>query len=136
MPLVVGRTADTANELLAQQPLGSEVIGVPTKAGKHPGYVVKQEPRNGYLSANDSVRLYVTRPDPRYGLLPNLVGSSVTAARSRLKTLKARTKVTYDKGPAGSVLEQTPEPGVAAGKGLKVTLVVGRGDSQRESLIT
>jgi penicillin-binding protein 1A len=126
VPLVVGRTVDTANELLAEQPLGSELIGVPTKAGKHPGYVVKQEPRNGYLSANDSVRLYVTRPDPRYGLLPNLVGSSVTAARSRLKTLEARTRVTYDKGPTGSVLEQTPEPGVAAGKGLKVTLVVGR----------
>jgi beta-lactam-binding protein with PASTA domain len=68
----------------------------------------------------------VTRPDPRYGLLPNLVGSSVTAARSRLKTLEARTKVTYERGPTGSVLEQTPEPGVAAGKGLKVRLVVGR----------
>ena len=39
--------------------------------------MIKQEPRNGYLSANDTVRLYVTRPDPRYGLLPNLVGSSV-----------------------------------------------------------
>ena len=126
VPLVVGKTVDTANELLAQQPLGSELIGVPTKAGKHPGYVVKQEPRHGYLSANDTVRLYVTRPDPRYGLLPNLVGSSVTAARARLKTLKARTTVTYDKGSPGSVLEQTPEPGVAAGKGLKVTLVVGR----------
>ena len=54
---------------------------MPAKPGKHPGYVIKQEPRNGYLSANDTVRLYVTRPDPRYGLLPNLVGSSVTAAR-------------------------------------------------------
>ena len=78
VPLVVGKTVDTAKEALAQQPLGSELIGVPTKPGKHPGYVVKQEPRNGYLSANDTVRLYVTRPDPRYGLLPNLVGSSVT----------------------------------------------------------
>ena len=126
VPLVVGKTVDTANELLAQQPLGSELIGVPTKAGKHSGYVVKQEPRDGYLSANDTVRLYVTRPDPRYGLLPNLVGSSLTAARSRLKTLKARTTVTYDKGSPGAVLEQTPEPGVAAGKGIKVTLVVGR----------
>ena len=126
VPLVVGKTVDTANELLAQQPLGSELIGVPTKPGKHSGYVVKQEPRDGYLSANDTVRLYVTRPDPRYGLLPNLVGSSLTAARSRLKKLKARTTVTYDKGAPGAVLEQTPEPGVAAGKGIKVTLVVGR----------
>ena len=72
------------------------------------------------------MRLYVTRPDPRFGLLPNLVGSSVTAARARLRALKAKTTITYDKGPAGSVLEQTPEPGVAAGRGLKVVLVVGR----------
>ena len=84
-----------------QQPLGSELIGVPTKAGKHPGYVVKQEPRNGYLSANDTVRLYVTRPDPRYGLLPNLVGSSVTAARSRLKTLEGPHDGHLRQGPAG-----------------------------------
>jgi len=126
VPVVVGRTIDTANGLLSRQPLGSELIGVPAKPGTHPGYVVKQEPRNGYLSANSTVRLYVTRPDPRYGLLPNLVGSSITAARARLRTLKARTTITYDKGLLGSVLEQTPEPGVAAGPGLKVALVVGR----------
>ena len=72
------------------------------------------------------MRLYVTRPDPRYGLLPNLVGSSVTVARARLRKLEARTTVTYDKGPAESILEQKPEPGVAAGRGLEVTLIVGR----------
>jgi penicillin-binding protein 1A len=126
VPLLVGRTVDTATELLREQPLGSELIGVPTKPGKHSGYVVNQEPRDGYLSANDTVRLYVTRPDPRYGLLPNLVGSSLSVARARLKKLKAHTTVTYDKGPSGAVLEQTPDPGVAAGKGIKVTLVVGR----------
>jgi penicillin-binding protein 1A len=126
VPIVVGRTVDTANELLAQQPLGSELIGVPTKAGKHPGYVIKQEPRSGFLSANSTVRLYVTRPDPRYGLVPNLVGSSLRAARERLTAMQAKTKITYAKGTPGSVLEQKPEPGVAAGRGLKVALVVGR----------
>jgi len=126
VPLVIGKTIDAANETLAQTPLGSELIGVPTKAGTRPGYVVKQEPRNGFLSANDAVRLYVTRPDPRYGLLPNLVGSSVTVARRRLRALRARTTISYDKGPAGSVLEQRPEPGVAAGRGLEVALIVGR----------
>jgi membrane peptidoglycan carboxypeptidase len=131
VPLVIGRTIDTASETLAQQPLGTELIGVPAKAGKHPGYVIKQEPRNGFLSANSTVRLYVTRPDPRYGLLPNLVGSSVTAAQERLKKIKAKTTIRYDKGPAGSVLEQTPEPGVAAGKGLKVALIVGRGTTSQ-----
>ena len=98
VPLVVGKTVDAANETLAEQPLGSELIGVPAKAGKRPGYVIKQEPRNGFLSANDTVRLYVTRPDPRYGLLPNLVGSSVTVAKSRLRRIKARTTITYDAG--------------------------------------
>jgi membrane peptidoglycan carboxypeptidase len=126
VPLVVGKTVAVANGILARQPLESELIGVPARAGKRPGFVVKQEPRDGFLSANDPVRLYVTRPDPRYGLLPNLVGSSATAARARLRTLRAKTRIRYAKGPPGSVLAQTPDPGVAAGRGLKVTLVVGR----------
>jgi hypothetical protein len=126
VPLVIGKTVDAAKEALAEEPLGSELIGIPAKPGRRPGYVIKQEPRDGFLSANDSVRLYVTRPDPRYGLVPNLVGSSVRAAKSRLRTIKARTTITYARGPAGSVLEQTPEPGVAAGRGLRVALVVGR----------
>ena len=126
VPLVIGKTVDGANEALAEKPLGSELIGVPSKAGKRPGYVVKQEPRNGFLSANGIVRLYVTRPDPRFGLVPNLVGSSSTEAKRRLAAIKARTTITYEEGPEGSVLEQTPEPGVAAGRGLKVKLVVGR----------
>jgi penicillin-binding protein 1A len=126
VPLVVGRTIGTASRTLAGQRLGAELIGVPAKAGKHPGYVIKQEPRSGFLSADSSVRLYVTRPDPRFGLLPNLVGSSVNVAQSRLRKIGARTTITYEQGPAGSVLEQSPEPGVAAGKGLRVALIVGR----------
>ena len=126
VPVVVGKTVAVANDILKRQPLTSELIGVPAKAGTRPGFVLKQEPRTGFLSANDAVRLYVTRPDPRYGLLPNLVGSSATAARGRLKAIGAKTKLRYAPGPPGSVLEQMPQPGVAAGKGLRVTLVVGR----------
>src|SRR5262249_54564321 len=124
VPLVIGRTVDTARDAIAQQPLSTELIGVPTKIGKHPGYVINQEPRNGFLSANSTVRLYVTRPDPRYGLLPNLVGSSVTAAQARLKRIKAKTTIRYDRGPAGSVLEQSPRPGVPAGQGPHVALLL------------
>ncbi len=126
VPLVIGKTVAAAKTALEQQPLGSELIGVPARPGTRPGFVLKQEPRNGFLSANDAVRLYVSRPDPRYGLLPNLVGSSSAAARARLRTLKVKTKIRYAKGSAGAVLDQTPQPGVAAGRGLKVTLVVGR----------
>ncbi|RDI75291.1 penicillin-binding protein, 1A family [Gaiella occulta] len=124
VPLVVGLTAAAAQSRLAAQPLDAEIIGVPAQAGKRPGYVLRQEPRSGFLSARDSVRLYVTRPDPRYGLLPNLVGSSVKAARERLRRLQARPRIAFAAGPAGIVLEQSPEPGVAAGPGLRVTLVV------------
>ena len=35
--------------------------------------------------------------------------------------------ISYGKGPQGSVLEQSPRPGVAAGKNLRMLLVVGRG---------
>ena len=126
VPLVIGKTVSVANATLAQQPLTSDLIGIPAKPGTRPGFVLKQEPRGGFLSANDAVRLYVARPDPRYGLLPNLVGSSASAARARLRTLKAKTGIRYAKGTAGTVLDQKPAPGVAAGRGLKVTLVVGR----------
>ncbi len=137
VPLVVGKTVDTANETLAQQPLGSELIGVPTKAGKHPGYVIKQEPRNGFLSANATVRLYVTRPDPRFGLLPNLVGSSLRAARERLRAMKAKTTITYEKGLAGSVLEQDAgarRRGRPRAQGCVGRRPSGRRDAHREPL--
>ena len=126
VPFVVGKSVSAANAVLADKPLGSDLIGVPAKPGTRPGFVLKQEPRTGFLSARDAVRLYVSRPDPRYGLLPNLVGSSATAARARLKTLRAKTKIRYAKGAAGTVLDQKPQPGVAAGRNLKVTLIVGR----------
>src|SRR4029079_10045238 len=95
VPGVIGRTIDAATQVLAEQPLGTDLIGVPAKPGKQPGYVVKQEPRGGFLSANGSVRLWVTRPDPRYGLVPNLVGSSITAARARMRRIKARMTISY-----------------------------------------
>jgi penicillin-binding protein 1A len=126
VPLVIGMTVDAARARLALQPLSTEVIGVPATVGKRPGYVVKQEPRGTFLSANGTVRLFVTRPDPRYGLLPNLVGSSVAAARVRLHRLELKPKITFAAGTAGTVLEQTPDPGVTAGPGLRVTLVVAR----------
>ncbi|MSO96007.1 MAG: PBP1A family penicillin-binding protein [Thermoleophilia bacterium] len=126
VPFVVGKTVVAASESLALRRLASELIGIPARAGTRTGLVIKQEPRNGFLSAKDVVRLYVSRPDPRYGLIPNLVGSSATAARERLRALGAKTTVTYAVGPEGFVLEQKPQPGRAAGRGLKVTLVVGR----------
>lgn len=126
VPVVVGLTLDAARARLASQPLSSGTIGVPAKPGTRPGFVIKQEPRRGFLSAGDPVRLYVTRPDPRYGLVPNLVGSSLADARARLRDVRLNVRVTYARGTAGVVVAQRPQAGVAAGNGLRVGLVVGR----------
>ena len=82
VPLVVGKTVDTASEALAEKLLRTELIGVPTKPGKHPGYVVKQEPRDGYLSANDSVGSTSPGPTPAMGCCRTSWGSA-SAARAR-----------------------------------------------------
>jgi len=129
VPLVIGLTVNAARSRLAEEPLGAALVGVPARPGRRPGFVVKQEPRSGFLSANDTVRLYVTRPDPRYGVVPNLVGSSVAAARARLRQQHLKVKITYAEGPAGTVLRQTPDAGVAAAPSLPVRLVVARATS-------
>ncbi len=124
VPLVVGRSADSARTVLADVPLDASVILVPAKPRTRAGVVVKQEPRTGFLPADDPVRLYVTKAEA--GLVPNLVGSSIDTARERGRALGLRLVVSYELGPSGTVLEQDVTPGVAVESGLEVRLVVGR----------
>jgi membrane peptidoglycan carboxypeptidase len=127
VPAVTGLTIGDARELLAAQPLGVEAIGIPARPGTRPGIVVRQQPKlGGFASAASDVRLWVTRPDPRYGLLPNFVGSSLLDARARLRAMKAAPQIRYTAGAKGVVVSQKPAAGVAGGSGLRVTLVVGR----------
>jgi penicillin-binding protein 1A len=125
VPLVVGMSADSAVARLADQPLGAKVAYVPAKAGRVPGVVVKQKPREGGLSANDDVLLWVSKA--RYGLIPNFVGSSLDDVGRELERLKLRYRIAAASGPSGVVLRQTPSPGVAAAPRLTVSLVVGDG---------
>jgi penicillin-binding protein 1A len=124
VPLVVGDSVEEAKAVLSGVPLSGDVVLIPAKAGKRPGVVVNQEPRGGFLSANDAVRLYVSHA--RDGLVPNLVGSSEVEARVQLRKLGLRTSVRKDDGPAGVVLRQSLAPGVASRPGLAIRLVVGR----------
>jgi membrane peptidoglycan carboxypeptidase len=127
VPQVTGHQIGEARELLAAQPLGVSPIGIPAQPGARPGRVTRQEPKAGaFASAASDVRLWITRPDPRYGVVPNLVGSSLDDARAGLAPLDPRLRVTYAKGTPGVVLSQKPLPGVAAGKKIRVTLVIGR----------
>jgi penicillin-binding protein 1A len=128
VPPLTGMTVGEARERLSAKPLRTEVIGIPAPVGRPTGLVVRQQPKAGaFLSSGSGVRVWVTRPDPRYGLLPNLVGSSLLDARRQLRRVRISPKVTYASGLAGTVVRQAPSAGVAAGPRLKVTLVVGRG---------
>jgi penicillin-binding protein 1A len=127
VPVVVGRSVDSARTTLQSVPLTPDVVYVPAKVRSRPGEVVKQTPRGGFLSANGSVRLWVSAAQD--GLVPNLVGSSLPAARERSRKLKLRLKIQYGDGPEGTVVKQSVEAGVAAEPGLPLTLLVGRGGS-------
>jgi len=127
VPLVIGRSADSARTVLANVPLDASVILVPAKPRTRAGVVVKQEPRTGFLPAYERVRLYVTKAEA--GLVPNLVGSSIRTARERGRALGLRLDVSYELGPSGTVLEQDVTPGVAVESGLRIRLVVGRGST-------
>ena len=124
VPSVVGRSAESATARLALQPLGVQLVYAPAKAGTRPGVVVRQYPPNGGLSAHDSVILVISKA--RYGLVPDLVGSSLAAAREQIQKLRLKAEVVYRKGAVGNVLHQSLQPGIAAAPGLPIRIVVGR----------
>jgi penicillin-binding protein 1A len=131
VPLVVGMTEEAAVARLAQQPLEAEFVYVPAKAGRPPAIVQNQKPMAGGLSANDSVRLWVSKAE--HGLIPNFVGSSLADAGREVRRLKLRVRVVDAPGPMGVVLRQTPEAGLTAAPKLRVRLVVGDGSQRGNS---
>jgi penicillin-binding protein 1A len=125
VPLVIGMTADGAMARLAEQPLGARVAYAPAKAGTLPGIVVGQDPRDGGLSANDTVTIWISKA--RHGVLPNFVGSSLEDVQRETDRLKLRANVVTGPGREGTILQQFPRPGVAVAPRLRVKLVVGDG---------
>jgi membrane peptidoglycan carboxypeptidase len=125
VPLVVGMTEEAAVARLAAQPLEAELYYEPAKPGRTPSIVLSQEPKAGGLSANDSVKLFVSKA--AHGLVPNFVGSSLADASREVRRLKLRIRVVDAPGPTGMVLKQIPRAGVTAAPKLRVRLVVGDG---------
>lgn len=125
VPVLVGRSVDSARVALESVPLTPDVVYVPAKPRTRPGEVVKQAPRGGFLSANGTVRLWVSAAQD--GLVPNLVGSSLPAARELGRKLELRLKIQYGEGPEGTVVKQSLDAGIASRPGLPLTLLVGRG---------
>ena len=123
VPLVVGMTEAGAEAELAAQPLGAKVVYDEARPGALPGLVVRQTPRRGGLTAHDDVILVVSKA--RYGLLPNFVGSSLADVQREAKRLRVRLRPRTARGHLGTVLRQSPQPGVAIAPGMRVRLVVG-----------
>jgi beta-lactam-binding protein with PASTA domain len=62
-----------------------------------------------------------------HGVVPDLKGERLAAARERLRKRKLRLKILRVPGEAGVVVSQRPPAGVASAPGMLVTLAVGRG---------
>jgi penicillin-binding protein 1A len=125
VPRVAGLSRSVAEEVLADARLSTLVVLVPAQTGGRAGVVVKQEPKpGGHVSSGTTVRLVVSKA--RYGLVPNLVGSSLEDAKAQIATQDLRLRLRYADGPPGTVLRQRPDAGVAAAPELPITLVVGR----------
>jgi penicillin-binding protein 1A len=128
VPLLVGRSVESARVALESVPLTPDVIYVPAEPRTRPGEVIRQLPRGGgFLSANGTVRIFVSTA--RDGLVPNLVGSSLPAAQNLSRRLQLKLRVRYGEGPSGTVLKQSVEAGIAVRPGLPITLLVGRGST-------
>src|SRR5262249_15215143 len=124
VPTVVGMTADSATARLALQPLEAKIVYAPAPERSRPGVVIRQFPAAGRLSAHDTVTLVVTKA--YYGLVPDLVRSSLADSRPQLARLRVKIVVRYAKGPSGTILRQSVTPGLAAGPGMTIRLVVAR----------
>jgi hypothetical protein len=122
VPSVVGRSAESAKARLALQPLEAKIVYAPAPARSRPGVVIRQYPATGGRSAHDTVTLVVTKA--YHGLVPDLVGSSLSEAQPQLDKLQLKVRIVYGKGSSGTILRQSLQPGVAAWPGLRIRLVV------------
>ena len=128
MPVVIGRSVESARVALESVPLAADVIYVPAKPRTRPG-------RGGEAAAARRVPLR-ERQRPALGLdgegRPRAEPRRLEPARTRWSGARSSssrsTSATAD-GPAGTVLEQSLEPGIALRPGLPITLLVGRGST-------
>ncbi len=125
VPRVVGQSVAVAKARLAAQPLSANVVYKPAKARQRIDVVIDQFPRSGRASSFDAVTLVLAKPLD--GIVPNVVGLTVTRARSRLRAAGLTAALPEDVSDSARVVAQTPKPRVAAVPKLRVRLTVTRG---------
>jgi hypothetical protein len=125
VPRVIGRTVSQANARLEAQPLTPTYVYIPARPLQKLGVIVRQFPARGTLSSYDKVTLVL--PKALHGVVPNLVGLRLSRARARLKRLHLKWKVDGAPPAGAKVVAQSPRSGLAAKRGMTVTLVVRGG---------
>jgi penicillin-binding protein 1A len=117
VPDVIGSTLVAAKKRLTGQPLSSSVVYKPASTGQRLGVVIGQIPKQGTLSAWDTVTLVL--PKSLHGAVPSVVGLSVAKAKSKLA---ARHLAVTVSGSGTRIVAQSPAAQTASSPGLRVTL--------------
>jgi len=136
VPDVVGRSKDTALQLLAREQLQVSVTEAPSET-MAAGNVVSQSPKAGQqVPVDTEVGIIVsTGPQQKNVSVPNLVGLTESAAIQKLGEvgLQAETFEEYSQTvPAGTVIGQVPPAGASVAQGTQVGVIVSQGPSISE----
>ncbi len=132
VPDVTGMTQERAAAALADAGLVTGKITRVQNEDAEEGAVVAQSPQAGAdVEEGSAVDLDVAgAPSPTPVAVPNVVGSSQAGAEAQLTGAGFTVVVTQaesDTAPAGTVVSQDPQAGVAAAPGSRVGIVVSTG---------
>ncbi|MGI5978078.1 MAG: PASTA domain-containing protein [Oscillospiraceae bacterium] len=141
MPNVVGYTAETAKNVLENEPYKLKVVLKTVTSDKTANTVVEQSiEENKKIKAGDSVTLSISdgkgteeaeeSANTDYAEVPDLRGKTYEQARAVLGALGleiARNDDVYSDQDAGTVVAQTPMKGAKLQKGDLVTVTVSKG---------
>ncbi len=127
LPPLLGRSQEDAVARLSQLGLVAEVRRAPNNAA--PGIVVAQDPPPGaQVPPGSHVQLTVSS-GPALAEVPDVRGLPVDQGGQQLRSLGLTVTVKERKSarPAGTIVDQTPEPGTRLRPGSSVTLFISRG---------
>jgi len=131
LPGLIGSTQQEAEAKLKSLGLNASVQFKPTTDSGGIGKVVDQNPTGGtQVKKGDTVTIFIgTNPAPV--AVPDVKGKTKADAEKAIKAASlavgTETQQASDQVPAGSVIDQSPEPGVQIAPGQKVNLVISSG---------
>ncbi len=122
IPSVVGQTLAKARERLALQPLKASIVYKPARPRQRVDVVIDQWPRRGRASSYDTITLVFAKP--LHGIVPKVVGLPLERATRQLRAAGLAVAAPYGFAANAVVVKQFPRPGVAAGKRMRVKLLL------------